>query len=162
MTASPDAVYCIDRLGRIVYANDEAFRQLGRTAEEVSSILFCDLDLLPCRSWAQVWNEISASGAASFDCKSGISPQLHGPVRLTAHHFRIREQEYAIVLVRYRMGGDQGPASLLDTPDTLRAIFEGAETGILIIDPQNHRSIDANSVALRLIGTSRRYFSICW
>lgn len=35
-----------------------------------------------------------------------------------------------------------------------QAIFEGVETGILIIDPESHRIVDANSVALKSIGAS--------
>lgn len=47
------------------------------------------------------------------------------------------------------------PTFLGDAQETLRAIFEGVETGILVIDPENHRIVDANSIALHLIGTSR-------
>lgn len=45
--------------------------------------------------------------------------------------------------------------SLRDTQDALRAVFEGVETGILVIDPTNHRIVDASPVALALIGSSR-------
>jgi two-component system NtrC family sensor kinase len=51
--------------------------------------------------------------------------------------------------------GALASTSLRDTQDALRAIFEGVETGILIIDPENHRIVDANPIALALIGASR-------
>ncbi len=36
--------------------------------------------------------------------------------------------------------------------DRLQALFEGVETGILVIDPATHRIVDANPVALSLVG----------
>jgi PAS domain S-box-containing protein len=155
VACGPDAVYCTDREGRIVYANDAGCRQLGCAADEVSSIMLSDLDFLSGRNWAQLWHEISTSGATSFESESGISPQLKHPIRLTAQYFRFREQECAMVLVRHLMGEVLAPAFLSDAQDTLRAVFEGVETGILIIDPENHCIVDANPVALSLIGTSR-------
>ena len=38
--------------------------------------------------------------------------------------------------------------------DNFQAIFRGVETGILIIDPQTHRIVDANPAALKLIGAT--------
>ncbi len=36
--------------------------------------------------------------------------------------------------------------------DRLQALFEGVETGIIVIDPATHRIVDANPVALSLVG----------
>src|SRR6202789_772173 len=36
-----------------------------------------------------------------------------------------------------------------------QAIFDGVETGILVIDPETHRIVDANPVALALTGGRR-------
>jgi two-component system, NtrC family, sensor kinase len=155
MNCGPDAVYCIDRLGRLVYANEAACRQLACAASEVSSFVFSDLDFLAGKDWAQLWSEISVSGAVSFEGESTMSPQRKQPVRVTTHYFRVREQEYAMVLVRSRLGEILAPASLLEAQDSLHAIFDGVETGILIIDPLAHRIVDANPVALSLIGASR-------
>ncbi len=45
--------------------------------------------------------------------------------------------------------------ALEESQSRLQAIFEGVETGILIIDPGNHRIVDANPIALKMIGMSR-------
>jgi len=44
---------------------------------------------------------------------------------------------------------------LEETQSRLQAIFEGVETGIFIIDPELHRIVDANPVALKMVGLSR-------
>ncbi|MGA8109319.1 MAG: PAS domain-containing protein, partial [Acidobacteriaceae bacterium] len=36
--------------------------------------------------------------------------------------------------------------------DRLQALFDGVETGIFVIDPETHRIVDANPVALSLVG----------
>jgi len=46
-------------------------------------------------------------------------------------------------------------AALRQTQARLQAIFEGVETGIFLIDPAEHRIVDANPVALELVGASR-------
>jgi PAS domain S-box-containing protein len=51
------------------------------------------------------------------------------------------ERNYAEVLVR-------------ESRAKLQAIFEGVETGIFVIDPETHRIVDANPVALALTGGS--------
>jgi PAS domain S-box-containing protein len=44
--------------------------------------------------------------------------------------------------------------ALRETRGTLQAIFEGVETGIFVIDPESHRIIEANPVALELAGAT--------
>ncbi len=46
-------------------------------------------------------------------------------------------------------------AALRQTRARLQAIFEGVETGIFLIDPEEHRIVDANPVALELVGAAR-------
>ena len=46
-------------------------------------------------------------------------------------------------------------AALRQVQARLQAIFEGVETGIFLIDPREHRIVDANPVALELVGATR-------
>jgi two-component system, NtrC family, sensor kinase len=45
--------------------------------------------------------------------------------------------------------------ALAELQNRLLAIFEGVETGIFIIDPENHRIVDTNPIALEMVGMSR-------
>ena len=50
-------------------------------------------------------------------------------------------------------GPQDGPRrELLQMQERLQALFESVETGILVIDPATHRIVDANPVALSLVG----------
>ncbi|HTW80060.1 MAG TPA: PAS domain S-box protein [Terracidiphilus sp.] len=44
---------------------------------------------------------------------------------------------------------------LQESQDRLHALFEGVETGIFIIDPETHHLVDANSVAVKMVGAPR-------
>lgn len=46
-------------------------------------------------------------------------------------------------------------AALREARAKLQAVFEGVETGIFVIDPESHRIVDANPVALELTGAPR-------
>ncbi len=45
--------------------------------------------------------------------------------------------------------------ALAESQNRLQAIFDGVETGIFIIDPEYHRIVDANPIALKMVGLSR-------
>jgi len=68
------------------------------------------------------------------------------------HYARFGEKEYAIAFPCDVAGKRNGQISPFRHQANFQAIFHGVETGILIIDPKNHRIVDANPIALRLIG----------
>lgn len=51
--------------------------------------------------------------------------------------------------------GSERQQSVQEMRDRLKALFDGVETGIFLIDPETHRIVDANPVALALVGASR-------
>lgn len=46
-------------------------------------------------------------------------------------------------------------AALRETRAKLQAVFDGVETGIFVIDPETHRIVDVNPVALEMTGAPR-------
>lgn len=58
---------------------------------------------------------------------------------------------------------DRDEDALKDVQGRLDALFEGVETGILIIDPETHKLVDANSVAAKMVGLPREQIvgSLC-
>ena len=49
----------------------------------------------------------------------------------------------------------QAEEALQESEARLKGIFDSVQTGIMIIDPETHRIVDANPVALKLIGAPR-------
>ena len=51
--------------------------------------------------------------------------------------------------------GKHGEEALRESEARLQVIFDSVQTGIFIIDPETHRIVDANPVALETIGVGR-------
>ena len=54
--------------------------------------------------------------------------------------------------LRRELSGKKTDAALPESEARLRAIFDGVEAGILVIDAATHRIVDANPVVLELVG----------
>ena len=57
-------------------------------------------------------------------------------------------------VVTSRKGGIVDDADS-ECQDRIRALFEGVETGVFIIDPETHTLVDANAVAVKMVGATR-------
>lgn len=51
--------------------------------------------------------------------------------------------------------------ALRETEERYRALFEGVETGIFIIDPETHKLVDANAIAAGMVGAPREKIVGC-
>jgi two-component system NtrC family sensor kinase len=52
-------------------------------------------------------------------------------------------------------GNEQVEAALVESQARLQTLFEGVETGIFIIDPKTHKIVDANPLAMEMVGLPR-------
>jgi PAS domain S-box-containing protein len=57
--------------------------------------------------------------------------------------------------LRFELWRQRAEAAVQESESRLQAIFDGVEAGILVIDAETHRIVDANPMALDLIGLSR-------
>jgi len=155
VSCDPSVVYVLDGRGGIVDANEAGCVRLGCERNGVTSFTFHDIQFRANKNWTQLWEEIVESGVATMEGKWPTTRGVLCPVTLTARYLRISGVEYAVVSANQSIEAYPVPGSPHDTQETLQAIFEGVETGIFIIDPENHRIVDANPVALSVTGTSR-------
>jgi PAS domain S-box-containing protein len=146
-----NAILCMDADGRIVYANEKGCSWLGCRPDEARGLSFPATDVGATTTWQQLWLQLQSSGSRTIEIESpsgAATPTAHW----TAHYVRFGEKEYAIGLLRDMADGCNEHTFLLNGRANFQKIFEGVETGIFIIDPATHRIVDANPVALQLIG----------
>jgi PAS domain S-box-containing protein len=63
-----DQMYLVDRQGRIINANESAWRSLGYSREELLAMRFIDIDsLLTPKVWAKQWQELNANPSLRFE-----------------------------------------------------------------------------------------------
>ena len=153
MTEISDATLCIDADGRIVYANERGCSWLDCRPEQLSTLFFFALAASGAKiSWPELWLRLRTCGSCTLELESPAGAADRRTAQVTLHYFRCREQELAIALLRGITAKSNGQTSPFCNQANAQAIFQGVETGIFIIDPETHRIVDANPVALRLIG----------
>ncbi len=146
-----NAILCMDADGRIVYANGTACSWLGCRPEEACGLSFPATDVGAKTTWRQLWLQLQTCGSHTLEIESPAGEATH-TAHWTVHYVRFAEKEYAIGLLRAMADDCSEHTFLLSDRANFQTIFEGVETGIFIIDPATHRIVDANPVALQLIG----------
>ena len=155
MTDLANAILCIDDEGGLVYANDAGCAWLHCRPEDVSSLSYSSLSVGAKASWQHVWSQLQAVGSCTLEIESSANGTVNSTGHWMLHRIRVVEREYAIAYLGDIADQTNGTAIPFSNRANFQAIFDGIETGVLIIDPKTHRIADANPVALRLIGTSR-------
>lgn len=147
-----NAILCMDAEGRIVYANEPGCSWLHCKPEQVTALWLCDSAVGTKASWQQLWLELQTSGSCTLEMESPAGGAETATAHWTLHYVRFAEKQCAIAILRGIDGERDRQTYSVCHRSNFQAIFEGVETGILIIDPESHRIVDANPVAQRLIG----------
>ena len=152
----PDPVYGIDAQGHIIYANHAACRSLQRGQKEICSLSLPEIDSCCAeKGWLAFWEEIRSSGLVTIETEHQKKDGTIYPVEVVATHVLMGGNESAIAFARDRTERKQAEAATREAQSRFQAIFEGVETGILLIDPELHRIVDANPLALAMVGAAR-------
>ncbi|SEA00794.1 PAS domain S-box-containing protein [Desulfuromusa kysingii] len=95
-----EAVYLIDKTGKIAYINSESCRSLGYSKEEMLDMSVYDLGpKLPKKRWIAHWKELQEKGVLKFTTRHCRKDGRTIPVEITANYFEYDNAEYNIALV---------------------------------------------------------------
>ncbi|HKX45695.1 MAG TPA: ATP-binding protein, partial [Planctomycetota bacterium] len=95
------AVLWLDRGGRVLYANGEATRLLGRPSEELLARRLGELDVkLDAAGWETLWSETVAHGTLNARRTLRAADGRGVPVELSANHLAFRGREVVIAYFR--------------------------------------------------------------
>jgi len=152
VTDTANAILCMDAEGRIVYANEAGCRWLHCRPEQASAVVFSALPVHTKTSWQQLWLQLQTCGSSTLEIELPDDAAGLSMADWTLHYVRFAGREHAIALLRDITHKPNGQTAPLCNRANFQAIFQGVETGILIIDPETHRIVDANPAALQMIG----------
>jgi len=152
VTDIANAILCTDAEGRIVYANETGCNWLHCRPDQVSALWFPALAVGGKTSWQQLWLQLQTRGTCTLEIESPAYAAERRTAYCLLHYVRLAEKEYAVAFLRDIVHQRNGQMFPLCNPPDFQAILEGVEIGILIIDPETHRIVEANPVALQLIG----------
>ena len=157
----PDVVWTIDSRGRIVFITPNIESFSGYTAEELCT---GGLEAFFQRVYPNDLGELKAAVDAAFRERQPREVE-----------YRTRHKDGRWIWARARAVGayesdgvhylqglvsditerKQTEQALQESQSRLQAIVDSVQTGIVIIDPETHRIVDVNRVALELIGAPR-------
>jgi PAS domain S-box-containing protein len=96
-----DAVFWIDRYGKLFYVNDAACLALGYTRDELLSLTIHDINPdLPPEIWPDYWDQIQEFGSFTLDSRHRTKTGNIFPVEVTVNSLMYKGQECACTFVR--------------------------------------------------------------
>lgn len=69
------------------------------------------------------------------------------------YHYRIKQRQFSLKATIDEL--EATGHHLRETESRLQTIIDSVQTGIIVIDPENHTIVDANTTAIQMIGTDR-------
>jgi PAS domain S-box-containing protein len=158
---APEAIVIFDREGAVRDFNPQAEQVFGRSREQVVGRNLTDF-AIPPRLFDVFRRHVETS------CREGKDPP-NGYLEVAAlrkhgEEFPLEVSTAAIKTPRGILLGTFG-RDLTDRQEAQKAaqgsesklqfVFDAVETGVFLIDPETHRIVDANPLALMLVGACR-------
>ena len=157
----PDVVWTIDSNGRVVFVSPNVEKLSGYTAEEIyrqgMEILFATMHPLDVAAMRQALDcafrdhqprEIEYRGS----CKDGGWIWVRARTVGALEKDGVQHLQGLLSDITERKAAEQ---ALQESQSRLQAIVDSVQTGIVIIDPETRQIVEANPVALQLIGKTR-------
>lgn len=152
---SNDAIFIFNRNDQIIDANQSACELLKYKLDELKNRSIFSIHANESIGEAQIiFEDLKETGNCRFDSKFSKS---YGEIIDVAISARVINEEEGIFqeIVRDITERKQTETGLRESEKTLKKVLESVQTGIIIIDAQDHRIVDVNRNAVELIGLPR-------
>lgn len=143
-----DAVYCLSKDGRVVFANDTACAELECTREEILNYNASDFDLnFSARIWERHWQDVKARGSFTFETEHCSKSGNVFPVEVRSNFFSFAGHDYDCSVVRNISERKQ----MEDSMRLSTYVYMLCSQAIMVTDA-NHRIVHANPALTRITG----------
>ncbi|MDP9198979.1 MAG: PAS domain S-box protein [Pseudomonadota bacterium] len=164
LEAAPDAVVIVDQVGKIVRVNGQTERIFGWRRDE---LLGQEVEILVPARFRQNHREQRAGFVAHPNTRAmGADLKLRGvrkdgsefPVEISLSPIRDHAGMHIASIVRDVTDRTRIEAALQDSEVRYRRLFESAKDGILILDGDTLKTLDANPFMTELLGYTHDEF----
>jgi two-component system NtrC family sensor kinase len=159
--AAQEAIVLFDRKGVVRDLNPAAARIFGWSREQVVGRNLADF-AIPPKLLGVFRKHLEAAFRLERDPSDGFL-EVHAlrqngeefPLEVSTSVIETPQGRLLSTFARDITERKRAEKALHESEAKLQAIFNGVETGIFVIDPETHRIVDANPVALGLVGAPR-------
>jgi len=145
---SADAVYFVDRQGRLKYANQQATRDLGYSKEELAEMTVSDIaPQVPPGSWSEEWKRNKSHGNRLFESIHRRRDGSEFPCQIRTSFLQFESQELIVATVR-DITQTKREAELRHT------LFERSADAHLLFD--NNGILECNQAAIDMLRMPNR------
>ncbi len=139
--------------GRVVHANEASCRRHGYSREEMLTKTIFDLDSnMTPEMWPDMFDALKERGSMTFESLHRAKGGELFPVEVSANFVGSGGEELVFGFARDITDRRRAEAALQQSENTLRAIMDSVQVGILIIDPATHTIVSVNEVGAEMIG----------
>ncbi|WP_371323483.1 diguanylate cyclase [Dechloromonas sp. ZY10] len=126
-----DEILWINHEGRILDANETAYRNLGYSREELLQLRIADIDPnYDSTYWQTHWQELKTNGSLTFESTHRSRSSHTYPIEVVANYFEFAGREFNCALVRDITRRKETEAALRSREEQLRMVLEAAELGL--------------------------------
>lgn len=101
MNKVQEAAYLVDENARFHYVNENAYRILGYTRDELLNLRVPDIDPdYPINRWTGHWKDLKKKGSLIFEARHKTKDGRIFPVEVNANYFECEGQAYNLALIR--------------------------------------------------------------
>jgi PAS domain S-box-containing protein len=96
-----DAIFWLGKGGKFIYANEETYRCLGYSREELVNMTLSDIETdFPAQLWNEHWEVLQELGSIVLQTDYHRKDGSQFPVELTENYFQFHDKEYLCLSVR--------------------------------------------------------------
>ncbi len=132
---SKEAVFWLESSGKFNYVNEQAYRSLGYTREELMEMHLWDIDPdFPVEVWADSWKLDAELGHRTFETIHRKKNGLIFPVEVSTSHITFGTNEFHVAYVRDITNRKKAEEALRASEEKYRSVVDNIEMSIVLID----------------------------
>lgn len=154
-----EAIFLINRDGKLVYVNEKACQMLEYSHAELLSKSISDIDIdFPLEIWDSHWQELKNKHSLVFESRQKTKSNTIIPVEINANYFTYNKEEFDLGLVRNITDRKKVEEALRESEWRYKEMFDNVLDSVYLIEVTKggrFRTIEMNKAFERSTGLMR-------
>lgn len=152
-----DAVFWIDRTGRVRYANDAASESLGYSRDALEALWLFDFNTeITRQTWPAFWSRLKENRNSMIVTRHRARDGRTFPVEVLGNYVDVEGREFAVAFARDITERVENERAIVASEEKFSKAFRSTPNAIAIARASDGRVIEANDGFLKLWGYERQ------